>query len=229
VLIGGAVFPLVGAVYYWFPKITGRMMSERMGRWNFWLAFVGFNVAFFPMHILGLQGMPRRVYTYLPEMGWGPLNLLATAGALVLFISFVLLLVNAIRSAAVGELAGADPWEAGTLEWATESPPATYNFSRIPFVTHREPLWANRESLPVVTGLDVDSRQVITSTLTEAFPQLRESSPVPTIWPLLAAIAVAGTFLGSIFTPWAVVWGAIPVAITLTGWFWPKDIPEDRR
>src|SRR5215211_2498634 len=84
VLIGGAVFPLMGAIYYWFPKVTGRMLSERLGKWNFWLAFIGFNVAFFPMHVLGLQGMPRRVYTYLPEMGWGPLNRLASVGALIL-------------------------------------------------------------------------------------------------------------------------------------------------
>jgi cytochrome c oxidase subunit I+III len=229
VLIGGAVFPLIGAVYFWFPKITERMMSERLGKWNFWLAFVGFNVAFFPMHILGLQGMPRRVYTYLPEMGWGPLNLLSSAGALVLFISFVLLLVNVVTSLRRGEPAGDNPWDAGTLEWATTSPPAPYNFSRIPFVTHREPLWDNRESLPVVTGLAVDSREVISGTLTEAYPELRESSPEPSIWPLLAAIAVAGTFLGSIFTPWAVVWGSIPVAITLVGWFWPKGTPEDEK
>jgi cytochrome c oxidase subunit I+III len=229
VLIGGAVFPLIGAVYFWFPKITGRMMSEQLGKWNFWLAFVGFNVAFFPMHILGLQGMPRRVYTYLPEMGWGPLNLLSSAGALVLFISFVLLLVNVVTSLRRGEPAGDNPWDAGTLEWATTSPPAPYNFSRIPFVTHREPLWDNRESLPVVTGLAVDSREVISGTLTEAYPELRESSPESSIWPLLAAIAVAGTFLGSIFTPWAVVWGSIPVAITLIGWFWPKGTPEDEK
>jgi cytochrome c oxidase subunit I+III len=162
-------------------------------------------------------------------MGWGSLNLLSTAGALILFISFVLLLVNAFRSAAYGEVASANPWDAGTLEWATDSPPAAYNFSRMPFVTHREPLWDNRESLPVVTGLDVNARQVITGTVTESLPQLRESSPVPTIWPLLAAIAVGGTFLGSIFTPWAVVWGSIPVTITLIGWFWPEDIPEDER
>src|SRR4051794_2752105 len=190
VLIGGAVFPLIGAVYYWFPKLTGRMMSERLGRWNFWLAFIGFNVAFFPMHILGLQGMPRRVYTYLPEMGWGSLNLLATGGALILFISFVLLLWNAFISASSGVLAGPNPWDAGTLEWAADSPPAAYNFSRIPFVTHREPLWDNRDSLPVITGLDVNARQQITGTVTEALPQLRESSPVPSIWPLLTAIAV---------------------------------------
>jgi cytochrome c oxidase subunit I+III len=229
VLIGGAVFPLIGAVYYWFPKITGHLMNERLGQWNFWLAFVGFNVAFFPMHVLGLQGMPRRVYTYLPEMGWGPLNFLATAGALVLFVSFVLLLWNAVTSATSGAAAGPNPWDAGTLEWATESPPASYNFSRIPFVTNREPLWDNPDSLPVVTGLDVAARQLISGTLTEAFPELRESSPAPSIWPLLAAIAVGGTFLASIFTPCAVVWGAIPVGAALIGWFWPKGIPEDRR
>jgi cytochrome c oxidase subunit I len=227
VLIGGAVFPLLGAVYFWFPKITGRMLGERAGKWNFWLAFVGFNVAFFPMHILGLQGMPRRVYTYLPEMGWGPLNLLSTAGALILFASFVVLVVNVMVSLTRGERAADNPWDAGTLEWATTSPPAPYNFARIPFVTHREPLWDNRESLPVVTGLSVDSRELISGTVTEAYPELREPSPEPSIWPLLAAIAVAGTFLGSIFTPWAVVWGSIPVAITLTGWFWPKGTRED--
>jgi heme/copper-type cytochrome/quinol oxidase subunit 1 len=229
VLIGGAVFPLLGALYFWFPKITGRIMDEGLGRWNFWLAFVGFNLAFFPMHILGLQGMPRRVYTYLPEMGWGPLNLLASVGALILATSFVLLLLNVIISAARGAIADDNPWDAGTLEWATSSPPAPYNFSRIPFVTHREPLWDNRDALPVVTGLSVDSRELISGTVTEAFPQHRESSPEPSIWPFLAAIAVGTAFLASIFTPWAVVWGSIPVAITLVGWFWPKGTPEDEK
>jgi cytochrome c oxidase subunit 1 len=227
VLIGGAVFPLIGAVYFWFPKITGLMLSERVGKWNFWLAFVGFNIAFFPMHILGLQGMPRRVYTYLPEMGWGSLNLLSSTGALIFFSSFVLLLVNVLMSMSRGKWAGDNPWEAGTLEWATTSPPPPYNFSRIPFVTHREPLWDNRDSLPVITGLSVDTRQLVSGTLTEAFSELRESSPAPSIWPLISAIAVAGTFLGSIFTPWAIVWGSIPVAIALTAWFWPKGRPED--
>src|SRR3954453_14259656 len=144
VLIGGAVFPLLGAVYYWFPKITGRMMNERLGVWNFWLAFIGFNVAFFPMHILGLMGMPRRVYTYQPELGWGELNLIATAGAVILLVSFVLFLWNAVWSARDGDLAGDNPWDAGTLEWATFSPPPPYNFARIPVVTRRQPLSAER-------------------------------------------------------------------------------------
>jgi cytochrome c oxidase subunit 1 len=146
-----------------------------------------------------------------------------------LFISFVLLLLNVMISVARGAIADDNPWDAGTLEWATSSPPAPYNFSRVPFVTHREPLWDNRDALPVVTGLSVDSRELISGTVTEAFPQHRESSPAPSIWPLLAAIAVGAAFVASIFTPWAVVWGSIPVAIALVGWFWPKDTPEDEK
>src|SRR4051812_29459621 len=153
VLIGGNVFPLLGAIYYWFPKFTGRMMSERLGKWHFWLAFIGFNVAFFPMHIAGLMGMPRRVYTYQPEMGWGTLNLISTIGALVLFTSFVLFLANVIASLRHGTVVGPNPWEAGTLEWAAASPPAPQNFDRIPVVTNREPLWAARGPLPVASGL----------------------------------------------------------------------------
>jgi cytochrome c oxidase subunit I len=227
VLIGGNVFPLLGAVYYWFPKVTGRMMSERLGRWHFWLAFLGFNIAFLPMHVTGLMGMPRRVYTYQPEMGWGALNLVSTFGALILFASFVLFLYNVIASARQGAAAGANPWDAGTLEWATTSPPAPQNFSRIPVVTHREPLWAERESLPVATGLEIDKRELIVSTVTDAKPDIRESSPDPSIWPLLAAIATAIAFIASIFTPCAVVWGGALVAVTLVGWFWPKGTEED--
>jgi cytochrome c oxidase subunit 1 len=227
VLIGGAVFPLMGGVYYWFPKFCGRMMDERLGRWNFWLAFIGFNLAFFPMHILGLQGMPRRVYTYLPEMHWGHLNLIATIGALILFASLALLLWNANRSARGGTAAPDNPWDAGTLEWATTSPPQPYNFARIPVVTHREPLWAERGEMPVAHGLSVMRRELLVSTVTEARPEVREASPEPSIWPLLSAVAVGVFFVGSIFTPWAVVWGTPPVAIALIGWFWPKGSRED--
>jgi cytochrome c oxidase subunit I len=229
VLIGGAVFPLIGAVYYWYPKITGRLMTERLGQWNFALAFIGFNLAFFPMHILGLLGMPRRVYTYQPEMGWGTLNLVVSIGALIFFLSFVVFLWNAFKSLRSGTVAGDNPWDAPTLEWATTSPPPPQNFDRIPVVTSREALWAERDSLPVVAGVAVNYREVIVSTVTEARPDLRETSPQPSIWPLLSALAVGGTFLGSIFTPWAVVWGAIPVGLSLICWFWPKGTPEDEQ
>ncbi len=227
VLIGGNVFPLLGAVYYWFPKFTGRMMSERLGKWHFWLAFIGFNITFFPMHITGLMGMPRRVYTYLPEMGWGNLNLVSTLGAVMLFASFVVFLVNVIVSARRGALAGPNPWDAGTLEWATSSPPLPQNFDRIPVVTNREPLWAHRNTLPVAAGLSVENREVIISTVTAGRADLKESSPEPSIWPFLAAIATTITFIGSIFTPWAIVWGGLPTLVTLLGWFWPKGVKED--
>jgi cytochrome c oxidase subunit I len=227
VLIGGAVFPLIGAVYYWFPKITGRMLGERLGRWNFWLAFIGFNIAFFPMHILGLMGMPRRVYTYTPEMGWDHLNLLSTVGAVIFVASFVVLIVNVIHGLRRGELAGDNPWGASTLEWATSSPPPSYNFSRIPVVTHRDPLWANGGNLPVVAGLSVERREVLLSSVADAEPHTREASPEPSIWPLLTAIATTIFLVGSIFTPWAVVWGTPPIAVALIGWFWPTGSKED--
>ncbi|MFC5087067.1 cytochrome c oxidase subunit I [Microvirga arabica] len=229
VLIGGNVFPLLGAIYYWFPKFTGRMMSERLGKWHFWLAFIGFNVTFFPMHITGLMGMPRRVYTYLPEMGWGNLNLISTIGAVLFFASFVLFLYNIISSARRGPVAEPNPWNAGTLEWAAASPPLPQNFDRVPVVTNREPLWANRDSLPVVAGLSVENREQIVSTITHGRADLRESSPEPSIWPFLTAVATTITFVGSIFTPWAVVWGSIPLALALMGWFWPKTSTEDER
>jgi heme/copper-type cytochrome/quinol oxidase subunit 1 len=227
VLIGGAVFPLLGAIYYWFPKMTGRMLGEALGRWNFWIAFIGFNLAFFPMHLLGLWGMPRRVYTYPAELGWGSLNLLSTIGAFVFALSFALLIWNVMQSLRRGEIAGDNPWGAGTLEWGTSSPPPAYNFVLQPYVTHREPVWANGHDQPVVTGLRVDRRELIGTSVTLAEPETREISANPSIWPFLAAVATTVMLIGSIFTPWAVVWGTPPIAFTLIGWFWPKGDPED--
>ncbi|MDX8449951.1 cytochrome c oxidase subunit I [Mesorhizobium captivum] len=227
VLVGGAVFPLLGAAYYWFPKVTGRMLSERLGRWNFWLVFLGFNLTFFPMHILGLQGMPRRVYTYPLDSGWGGANLFISLSSLVLFAGFALFFANMVLSLRNGRAAGDNPWDASTLEWATTSPPPSYNFAHLPVVTHREPLWADPDTLSVVEGLRVDAREVLGGTVADAVPQLRVPSSGNSIWPLLSAIAVGGTFFSSIYTPWAVVWGAIPVSISFICWFWPKDEPED--
>jgi cytochrome c oxidase subunit I len=227
VLVGGAVFPLLGAVYYWFPKITGRMMSERLGRWTAALIFVGFNLTFFPMHILGLQGMPRRVYTYQPEMHWGGINLFVSLSSVILAAGFLLFFVDALTSLVRGKPAGDNPWDAGTLEWATSSPPPAYNFVHVPVVTDASPLWAERDALPVATGLRVDRRELLVSSVAGGEPEARESSPGDSIWPFLAALATALMLIWSIFTPWAVVWGSIPVTITLIGWFWPKGIAED--
>ena len=222
VLIGGAVFPLFGAWYYWFPKITGRMMDERLGRWNFWLFFIGFNVAFYPMHHLGLQGMPRRVYTYPADMGWGNLNLLATVGAVTIATSVAVFIFNAVRSRRHGVPAGDNPWGAPGLEWATASPPPAFNFRAIPVVSSQEPLWEPPAGPTHVTGLATDAREVIATSVLDAQPDHRYISPSPSLWPFVAAVTTTVLFIWSMYSPWGVVWGAIPVAIALIGWFWPK-------
>ena len=227
VLIGGAVFPLLGAVHYWFPKFTGRMPSERLGRWGVALTFLGFNLTFFPMHVLGLQGMTRRIYTYQAEMGWGGLNLFVSLSSLLLAAGFLVFFVNLLRAWRHGPPAGDNPWGAPTLEWATASPPPPYNFSRIPVVRSRHPLWDDAEVLPVASGLRVDRRELLVTRVIDARPEARESSPRNSVWPFWSAVATTLLLIGSIFTPWAVVWGAMPVAIALTFWFWPKGDPEE--
>jgi cytochrome c oxidase subunit I+III len=224
VLIGGAVFPLFGGFYYWFPKLTGRMLSERAGRWNFWLFFVGFNVAFFPMHILGLQGMPRRVYTYSAASGWENLNLLSTIGALTIAVSMLVFLCNVVMSLRRAGRAPHNPWNAPTLEWATSSPPPAYNFAAIPVVNSRTPLWEQKFPVAEVTGLPDILPTALVTRVHDAEPDHVAILPTPSLWPFLAAIATTVMFVGSVFTPWAMVWGAVPVSITLIGWFWPdKD------
>jgi cytochrome c oxidase subunit I+III len=226
VLIGGAVFPMFGGFYYWFPKITGRMLSERSGRWNFWLLFVGFNLTFFPMHWLGLAGMPRRVYTYPAGLGWGEANLLATIGAFLIGVSVLLFIANVVVSLRRGKPAPDNPWHAGTLEWATSSPPFVCNFPEIPIVPGSEPLWEERGERKLAYGLRADVREVLVTHLVDATPDHRYTFPDPSIWPFLAAFATTALFIGSIYTPWAVPIGAVPVAVTLIGWFWPKT-PAD--
>jgi cytochrome c oxidase subunit I+III len=225
VLIGGAVFPLMGALYYWFPKITGRMMSEHLGRWNFWLFFIGFHLTFFPMHQPGLAGMPRRVYTYLPETGWGSLNLIATAGALILATSVLLFLSNAFWSLRSGAPASANPWGADTLEWGIASPAPVYNYAYLPTVSSRTPLWENEPDQPVVRGMRADILEVLVTTLLDATPDHRHLLDGPSYWPVLTALAVGIGIITAIFTPWGVVIGALLSAITLTGWFWPHGEP----
>jgi cytochrome c oxidase subunit I len=225
VLIGGAVFPLLGAFTYWFPKFTGRLMDEGLGKIAFWMNFIGFQVTFFPMHFLGIMGMPRRVYTYPTNMGWDQLNLLATIGSFVVAAAFVLFIVNAIFSYFRGAVAGANPWDAAGLEWAAASPPAQYNFPHIPVVTSRSPLWDNRNHLPVMTGLRVDDRELLLTSVMEAIPDVCDPSAMPSAWPLWAALSTTCLFISSIFTPWAIVIGAFPCAAALIGWFWPKTPP----
>jgi cytochrome c oxidase subunit I+III len=221
VLVGGAIFPLLAGFCYWYPKASGRMMSEFWGKVSFALIVGGFNLGFFPMHLLGLEGMPRRVYTYGPDMGWTTLNMVATAGSVIAILGGVVFVANAFLSQWWGRIAGADPWGGSTLEWAAPSPPPAHNFDYTPVVESIAPLWTAGGTLPVMDGLALDRREVLVTSAIDAIPQYRQKSAAPSLWPLIAGIAVTIMFVASIFTPWAIVWGAIPIAVALTAWFWP--------
>ncbi len=141
VLVGGTLFTLLSGIYYWYPKISGRLLSEKLGKLNFWTAFIGFNAAFMLQHVLGLMGMPRRVYTYVDYPGWGILNLISSLGAYLLGVSFLIFAYNVVWSWRHGEVAGDNPWNGWTLEWATSSPPPPHNFKWVPRVRSTRPLY----------------------------------------------------------------------------------------
>jgi len=223
VLIGGSVFPLFAAVYFWFPKATGRMLSESLGRISFALMFVGTNVAFWPQHNLGFMGMTRRIHTYIPEMGWGGLNMLSTVGAFVLAIGVGVTLVNVLYALRFGPPAEADPWDADSLEWSTSSPPPSYNFRHLPTVGSRHPMWDERAGeRPVVVGLRDDRRETLVTTGMDAAPDYRSVLPRDSYWPVLTALATSVGFFGVMWGQHWVPIGAVLVLVCIVGWNWPE-------
>jgi cytochrome c oxidase subunit I+III len=231
VLIGGAVFPMVAGLHYWIPKLTGRMLSERLGKWSFWLAFVGFNVSFFPMHILGLLGMPRRVYTYQPGLGLDDLNLLATVGSFVLALGFLLFVVNVFWSIRRGADAGKNPWGSDTLEWSFESAPAAL-FPRIPVVSSRHPLWDEGTRSPdeaeaeritaVMENRPSDWRATILVDAIAGKPQAIVRLATPSYMPFVVA---SGIMLSTVATIARLYWvaglGMLIAGVGVVVWLWP--------
>lgn len=228
VLIGANVFPVFAAFYYWLPKMTGRMMNERAGLWSFWLMFVGFNLAFFPMHVTGLLGMPRRIYTYPEGMGWDSWNLWASIGAVVLAVGALVSVLNFFISARRGATAGRNPWNADTLEWSTDSPPAVYGSEHIPTVASRHPLWDehDEEHDPHHERVLDQGRLTLSTTWFEARPAGVARMPEDTITPLLLALGLT-VFFAAILAKalWvaaaALVFGVLVVAV----WLWPEREP----
>ncbi|HEX5033309.1 MAG TPA: cbb3-type cytochrome c oxidase subunit I, partial [bacterium] len=141
VMFGGSAFAVFAGTYYWYPKATGRLMSERLGRWHFWLMILGFNLTFFVQHFLGLLGMPRRVYTYLSDPWWNLFNLLSSVGAILMGLATLIFVINFLWSLKRGPKSGDNPWKGWTLEWLTTSPPPETNFDRVPRIRGRRPLW----------------------------------------------------------------------------------------
>jgi cytochrome c oxidase subunit 1 len=205
VLFGGTVLGLFAGLYYWWPKMTGRMLSERLGTWHFWTTFVGMNLTFFPMHFSGLLGMPRRIYTYAPELGLGGLNLVSTVGAFVLGASTLVLVWNLWLARRRPADAPADPWSGATLEWAVPSPPPVYNFTTIPTVSSRLPLWTTEHHAAMAP--------------LAAQPPTPMHVPAGSWWPPLAALGLpvmaTGAATGAL---WLVLAGAAVLIVGVYRW-----------
>jgi len=222
VLFGGAIFGLFAGAYYWFPKMTGRMLSERLGKWHFWLMLIAFNITFFPMHILGTEGMPRRYYTYEAGMGWDFWNLIETIGSFAMAFSILIFIWNVLTSLRAGQLAGDDPWDAATLEWSTSSPPPAYNFANIPTIYSRRPLWDTKYpdlEMAHAPGAAVMKRGEAVQRERERLGDHDSHEPIhlpsPTYGPIIVAVGIIVAAYGGVYVASSGGLSAIGVVIGL--------------
>ena len=229
VLIGINLFGVLGGLYFWFPKMTGRLLGERLGRWNFWVTFIGFNAAFMPMHLTGLMGMPRRVYTYPADPGLNLVNLISTLGSDVLGVGILLFLINVWLTLRRPRTAPANPWNAPTLEWSLPSPPPPYNFAVIPTVASRHPLWEdrmdNRSGRSVLDrGLALDDgKEALATTVLEARPDAVLKMPGDSPWPFALA-AMMSVFFSALLSQswWIGAASIIGLMVCTVIWLWPE-------
>ncbi|MGN6388424.1 MAG: cytochrome c oxidase subunit I [Burkholderiaceae bacterium] len=229
VLLGINVFPVAGGIYYWFPKFTGRLMNERLGKWGFWVMFIGFNLGFFPMHISGLLGMPRRIYTYPEGLGWDTVNLVTSIGSYLFAVGVLLFLVNVAVSIRRGKRAPDNPWDAGTLEWSMPSPPPPYNFVVIPTIASRHPMWEGR--LGDVTGyssleegLLLDhNRETVGTSMLDAEPDVILRMPGDSLAPFFLALSATGMCAGMLLHSWWLIGVSLAsVTVSVIAWMWPQ-------
>ena len=219
VLFGGSIMALLGGIYYWFPKITGRFLEEKMGQITFWIIFIGMNITFFPMHFLGLDGMPRRINTYPDGMGWDFWNAVATAGVVFLFVGLAMFTYSAITSWRNGKRASGDPWDGRTLEWSIASPPPEYNFEEIPTVHERDDWWSTKRrrapaAVPVAGGSGENGHDI--------------HLPQPSYWPAVVSIGLLVGGYGLIFNVAVAAIGGAIAMIGVYAWsFEPVNEPDD--
>jgi cytochrome c oxidase subunit 1/cytochrome c oxidase subunit I+III len=225
VIFGAAVFPILGGMYFWFPKVTGRMYHEGVGKLSFWLTFLGTFFTFFPMHIVGLLGMPRRNYTYPPGMGWTALNFIETIGSYALGAGLVLIVLNLAFSLRRGPQAGNDPFEGDTLEWSTSSPPPPYNYPVIPTVTSAYPMWdeddreLDNRRLERGEGVLERGHETPATSAEDAIWDEILTMPSHSIWPPVTALTMAGVFAMLLLQHYFIALGfAAAGLLVLVGW-----------
>jgi cytochrome c oxidase subunit 1 len=218
VLFGGSIMGIFAGIYHYFPKITGRVMNETLGKIHFWLMVIAMNLTFFPMHFAGMQGMPRRIYTYDAGQGWDIYNAISTAGAFIFPIAMLIFVYNFFKSRKSGEIAGSNPWDAGTLEWTIPSPPPAYNFVKLPTVTSRYPLWEGKE-------VDLESARINAQEGRTA-EELGIVMPYNTIKPLIVAFGLITMFCGLITTHALIYVGAAVMVGALYSWLLSPLEPE---
>ena len=236
VLIGGVAFPIFAGIYYWYPKFTGRRLNERLGKWNFWLLFIGVNVTFGPMHIVGLLGMPRRVYTYPEGQGWDIYNLISTIGVFIIAPGIAAFIANVIYSKFKGEPAGNNPWGADTLEWSTPSPPREHGWTVLPIIHSRHPLW-DQDDLHTgepklerfargISEWPLRWRAAVVVGTANARPEEVFRVSDPSIWPLVAAVGTVVIFAAELtHIRWGAFVGAAVIVAALIAWNWPQPAP----